>query len=123
MEWEYTSYLNETPGLDFNVMSNRDLFGSYDMTYRDLTNMLYALRMLGKNSKNLVKIDLVNWSYSNSETGTTIDHEDAWAPYEYAFTPDNYLDVVTARCTLKTYEDGKLKDTSYIDDEYKFTYE
>lgn len=123
MEWEYTSYLNETPELDFNVMSNRDLFGSYDMTYRDLTNMLYALRMLGKNSKNLVKIDLVNWSYSNSETGTTIDHEDAWAPYEYAFTPDNYLDVVTARCTLKTYEDGKLKDTSYIDDEYKFTYE
>lgn len=123
MEWGYTSYLNETLGLDFNVMSNRNLFGSYNMAYRELTNMRYALRILGKNSKNLVKIDLVNRSYNTSETRKAIDHEDAWTPYEYAFTPDNYLDVVTARCTLKTYEDGKLTDTSYIDDEYTFTYE
>lgn len=123
MEWEYTSYLNETPGLDFNVMSVRDLFGMHDMTYDSMTNMLYGLRMLGKNSKNLVKTDLVNWAYNASETETTIEHEDIWAPYEYTFTPDNYLDVVTARCSLKTYVDGKLTNTTYIDDEYKFTYE
>ena len=92
MEWEYTSYLNETPGLDFNVMSVRDLFGMHDMTYDSMTNMLYGLRMLGKNSKNLVKTDLVNWAYNASETETTIEHEDIWAPYEYTFTPDNYLE-------------------------------
>ena len=123
MEWEYTSYLNETPGLDFNVMSVRNLFGMHDMTYDNMTNMLYGLRMLGKNSKNLVKTDLVNWAYSASETKTTTEHEDIWAPYEYTFTPENYLDVVTARCTLKTYVDGTLISTRYIDDEYKFTYE
>lgn len=127
MEWEYTSYLNETPGLDFNVMSARTLFGMHDMAYRDMINMLYALRMLGKNSKNLVKTDLVNWAYAGSEESTetrsTTKHEDVWAPYEYTFTPDNYLDVVTARCTLKTYVDGKLTNTTYIDNEYKLTYE
>lgn len=123
MEWEYTSYLNETPGLDFNVMSARDLFGMHDMTYNSMTNMLYGLRMLGKNSKNLVKIDLVDWAYSISETETATKHEDIWAPYKYTFTPDNYLNVVTARCTLKTYVDDTLTSTRYIDDEYKFTYE
>ncbi len=126
MEWEYTSYLNETPGLDFNVMSSRNLFGYHDMrSYDDLTNMLFGLRMLGNNSKNLVKTDLVNWSYDagSGTKASTEEHEDTWAPYEYTFTPDNYLDKVTARCTLKTFVDGELTNTTYIDDEYLFTYE
>lgn len=128
MEWDYTSYLNETPGLDFNVLSARNLFGMHDMTYGSVVNMLYSLRMLGKNSKNLLKNDLVNWAYSSGEsevigTKATTTHEDVWAPYEYTFTAHNYLDVVTARCTLKTYTDGELINTTYIDNEYRFAYE
>lgn len=113
--------------MDFNVLSSRRLFGTHETACDYVTNMLYALRMLGKNSKNLVKTDWVNWSYPESdgkpETKATTEHEDAWAPYEYTFTPDNYLDVVNARCTLKTFVDGKLTNTTYVDDEYRFTYE
>lgn len=113
--------------MDFNVLSSRRLFGMHETTYDNVTNMLYALRMLGKNSKNLVKTDWVNWSYPESdgkpETKATTGHEVTWAPYEYTFTPDNYLDVVNARCTRKTFVDGKLTNTTYVDDEYRFTYE
>ena len=53
--------------MDFNVLSSRRLFGTHETAYDYVTNMLYALRMLGKNSKNLVKTDLVNWSYPESD--------------------------------------------------------
>ena len=90
-----------------------------------LVLLLFCLKAGGQTVA--VKTDLVNWSYPESdgkpETKTTTEHEDAWAPYEYTFTPDNYLDVVNARCTLKTFVDGKLTNTTYVDDEYRFTYE
>jgi len=30
-------------------------------------------------------------------------HEDTWAPFAYSFTEDNYLDVITGKCTLYLY--------------------
>ena len=141
MEWPYTSHTNDTPGLDFNVLGARVLFGYHDATYSDLANMLFALRMLGKNSKNLVKVDLVNWAYESGaqepqpgepappEPTTDTSHHDEWAPYEYTFTTENYLQRVTARCTLRAttteIATGEVIDekVSYYDDEYVFTYE
>ena len=141
MEWEYTSHTNDTPGLDFNVMGARVLFGNHGATYSDLANMLFALRMLGKNSKNLVKEDLVNWAYESGaqepqpgepeppEPTTATSHHDEWAPYEYSFTADNYLSRVTARCTMRTttteIATGEVieETETYYDDEYVFTYE
>lgn len=136
--WEYTSYANETPGLDFNVLSARPLFDILDDTYTEVVNMLYGLRLLGKNSKNLVKADLVDWLHDvESPVGPSeperpaIDYtyDDSWAPYDYTFTAENYLSRVTARATLRvTAVDtatGEVisKSESYIDDEYLFTYE
>ncbi len=143
MEWDYTSYTNDTPGMDFNVLSARVLFGNHVTTYSEWANMLFALRMLGQNSKNLVKIDLVNWYYeagSAVEVGpdgepvpveptTETTHHDEWAPYDYTFTTDNYLQRVTARCTLHSVTTEIATDevidekVSYYDDEYVFTYE
>lgn len=141
MDWDYTSYTNDTPGLDFNVLGARILFGYLDATYSDLANMLFALRMLGQNSKNLVKADLVNWAYESGmqepqpgepappEPTTSTSHHDEWAPYDYTFTAENYLQRVTARCTLQVVTTeiatGEVLEekVSYYDDEYVFTYE
>ena len=137
-EWTYTSHSNDTPGLDFNVLTARTLFGNNTDSYTDLTNMLYGLRMLGNNSKNLVKEDLVNWAYDAGPVNpdpdapqptTDTEHHDWWAPFEYSFTSDNYLSRITARCTLetRTFEiatgETISESVSYYDDEYVFTYE
>ena len=143
MDWDYTSYTNDTPGIDFNVLSARVLFGNHVTTYSEWANMLFALRMLGQNSKNLIKIDLVDWAYeagSAVEVGpdgepvpveptTETTYHDEWAPYDYTFTTDNCLQRVTARCTLHSVTTeiatGEVIDekVSYYDDEYVFTYE
>ena len=138
MEWTYTSHSNNTPGLDFNVLTARTLFGNTTDTYTDLANLLYGLRMLGNNSKNLVKVDLVNWAYeagsSDSDTDAPqpvigTEHNDWWAPFEYSFTSDSYLSRVTARCTreTRTFEiatgETVSESVSYYDDAYVFTYE
>ena len=125
MDWEYTSYLNETPDLDFNVMSSRSLFGiHHDGQYVDIINMLFALRMLGQNSRNLVKEDYANWGYEVEEPASkasdpikeTTDGA-YWEPFEYSFTAENYLSRVTARGAFDGFE-------SYVyEDEYIFTYE
>lgn len=130
MEWDYTAYTNDTPDLDFNVL-NRSLFGNVENTYSTWANMLFALRMLGKGSKNLVDKNLVNWSYESGTPEPAIEttHHDEWAPYEYTFTAENYLQRVTARCTLRTVTTdtatGEVisESTSYLDDEYIFVYE
>lgn len=140
MDWEYTSYPNETPGLDFNVMSTRPLFGNSSDTYYDLVNMLFSLRLLGQNSKNLVTKDLVNWGYASSpdpEPGspeppaptTETTREDYWEPFEYSFTPENYLSRVTARAVMRSttteIATGQIISVSesYYNDEYIFIYE
>ncbi len=135
MTWDYTSHPNETPGLDFNVMSARPLFGNQSGDYTDIVNMLFALRMLGQNSRNLVKNDYVNWAYHSSvnpdapEPTTQTTHEDYWLPFEYTFTAENYLSRVTARAVLRTtvtdIASGQVisESESYYDDEYLFTYE
>lgn len=137
MDWEYTSYPNETPGLDFNVMSSRPLFGNTEDTYNDLVNMLFSLRLLGQNSRNLVTKDLVNWAYDvqpepdpdEPEPTTETTHEDYWEPFEYSFTAENYLSRVTARAVMRTIvteiATGEVISISesYYDDEYIFTYE
>ena len=139
MTWEYTSYTNDTPNFDFNVLSAATLFGYHDYRYGDVTNMLYAIGWLGENSKHLVKADQVAWSYSNGagedpdgnpiEPTTETRHDDSWAPFDYTFTAENYLQRVTARCTMKRtvveIATGTVleESVSYIDDEYLFTYE
>lgn len=55
-------------------------------------------------------------------------HEDTWAPFAYSFTEDNYLDVITGKCTLYSYQEDEhgnhvSESTSYYNDEYRFVYE
>lgn len=128
MSYAYTEYPNVTPYFDFNVVV-RPLFGSHAYEYDDMVSMLYMLRMMGKGSKNLVTKDVVDWGYRMPEPGEPeVIHEDTWAPFAYSFTEDNYLDVITGKCTLYSYQEDEhgnrvSESTSYYNDEYRFVYE
>lgn len=128
MSYAYTEYPNVTPYFDFNVVV-RPLFGSYTYEYDDIVSMLYMLRMMGKCSKNLVTKDNVDWAYSvSTPEEPEVIHEDTWAPFAYSFTEDNYLDVITGKCTLYSYQEDEhgnrvSESTSYYNDEYRFVYE
>ena len=128
MSYAYTEYPNVTPYFDFNVVV-RSLFGSHAYEYDDMVSMLYMLRMMGKGSKNLVTEDVVDWGYNMPEPGEPeVIHEDTWAPFAYSFTEDNYLDVITGKCTLYSYQEDEHGNhvsefTSYYNDEYRFVYE
>ena len=128
MSYAYTEYPNVTPYFDFNVVV-RPLFGSHAYEYDDMVSMLYMLRMMGKGSKNLVTRDVVDWGYNMPEPGEPeVKHEDTWAPFAYSFTEDNYLDVITGKCTLYSYQEDEhgnhvSESTSYYNDEYRFVYE
>lgn len=128
MSYAYTEYPNATPYFDFNVVV-RPLFGSHTYEYDDMVSMLYMLRMMGKGSKNLVTKDVVDWGYRMPEPGEPeVIHEDTWAPFAYSFTEDNYLDVITGKCTLYSYQEDEhgnhvSESTSYYNDEYRFVYE
>lgn len=128
MSYAYTEYPNVTPYFDFNVVV-RPLFGSHTYEYDDMVSMLYMLRMMGKGSKNLVTKDVVDWGYRMPEPGEPeVIHEDTWAPFAYSFTEDNYLDVITGKCTLYSYQEDEhgnhvSESTSYYNDEYRFVYE
>ena len=128
MSYAYTEYPNVTPYFDFNVVV-RPLFGSHTYEYDDMVSMLYMLRMMGKGSKNLVTEDVVDWGYNMPEPGEPeVIHEDTWAPFAYSFTEDNYLDVITGKCTLYSYQEDEhgnhvSESTSYYNDEYRFVYE
>ena len=128
MDYTYTEYPNVTPCFDFNVVV-RPLFGSHTYEYDDMVSLLYMLRMMGKGSKNLVTKDVVDWGYHMPEPGEQeVIHEDTWAPFAYSFTEDNYLDVVTGRCTFYSYQLDEYgnhvsESTYYQNDEYRFVYE
>lgn len=73
--------------------------------------------------------DVVDWGYRMPEPGEPeVIHEDTWAPFAYSFTEDNYLDVITGKCTLYSYQEDEhgnhvSESTSYYNDEYRFVYE